>query len=263
MVISVDQLGDEIVLPSKPKRIVSLVPSQSELLFYLGLSDQIVGLTKFCVHPLSEVKSKTIVGGTKKFRFDVIDQLKPDLIIGNKEENYKEGIDSLKSKYPVWMSDIVTLDDSFDMIQKIGKITGKQESADRLVQSIQKEFNSIEKLSDQREKVVYIIWENPLMIVGNETFISSMIERIGFKNMGVHLSGRYPEISINDLKELGPDLIFLSSEPFPFKQEHKIRFEELFPSSKVELVDGEMFSWYGNRLLHAVDYFKGLWNRLN
>ena len=115
----IDHLGKQISISFPPKRIISLVPSQTELLADLGLEDRIVGITKFCIHPEPWQKTKTIVGGTKKFRFDVIDSLKPDLIIGNKEENYQGGIEQLKSQYPVWMSDIVTLKDAFAMIREI------------------------------------------------------------------------------------------------------------------------------------------------
>lgn len=248
-----DHLNRTIFLPKPPERIISLVPSQTELLVDLGLEDRIVGATKFCVHPRHLRKSKTIVGGTKNYRFDVIDSLKPDLIIGNKEENDQEGIEKLAGKYPVWMSDIFDLKDSLRMISDLGKITRAEAKSAEVISQIEKSFA---QPTAKKGTCVYLIWENPKMAAGKNTFIDSMLSVAGFENLVEKL--RYPEITDEMLIKLSPDFLLLSSEPFPFKEKHIKTFQALLPSSKIILVDGELFSWYGSRLLHAAEYFKGL-----
>lgn len=249
-----DQLNRTISIYYPPRRIVSLVPSQTELLFDLGLEEQIVGITKFCIHPFGKVKTKTKVGGTKNFRVDIIQDLKPDLIIGNKEENYEEGIRLLEKDFPVWMSDIVTLPDAFQMISSVGELTGTEMSASGLVNKIKDSFATIRKAAPK--KVLYLIWKNPWMAAGGDTFIHSMLIEIGFTN--ALNQSRYPVLTDEQLKQLDPEAIFLSSEPYPFKPTHIAELKELLPNSNIQLVDGEMFSWYGSRLLKAAHYFNTL-----
>lgn len=248
-------MGAEVVVPLNPKRIVSLVPSQTELLFDLGLDKQLQGITKFCIHPADKVKEKHIIGGTKKFRFEAIDELKPDLIIGNKEENYQEGIEKLKEKYPVWMSDIAGLADALQMIRSVGEITARQAEADQLAENIESSFSGLTKKAPKR--VLYFIWQNPHMVVAGNTFIDEMLSRIGLRNAAAGLE-RYPEVTPDQIRALDPELILLSSEPYPFKEKHISAFEELCPGVTVKVVDGEMFSWYGSRLLQATGYFNNL-----
>jgi ABC-type Fe3+-hydroxamate transport system substrate-binding protein len=248
-----DNLNRTIFLPKAPERIISLVPSQTELLVDLGLEEKIVGVTKFCVYPAHLRKSKHIVGGTKNYRFEVIDSLKPDLIIGNKEENEQEGIEKLAAKYPVWMSDIFDLKDSFRMISDLGEITGTKEKAVEVISQIEKSFA---RPVVKKGTCVYLIWENPKMAAGKNTFIDSMLSVAGFENLVEKM--RYPELTEEILVNLSPEYLLLSSEPFPFKKKHIETFQELLPTSKIILVDGELFSWYGSRLLHAADYFKRL-----
>ena len=246
-------MGNVLSLELPLRRIISLVPSQTELLYDLGLGEEVVGITKFCVHPPHWLKGKSIIGGTKKFHFDVIDQLRPDLIIGNKEENYQAGIELLQKKYPVWMSDIVTLDDALSMISSISEIAGKQGSGASLVKQINNLFKEIEPI---KSSVLYLIWKKPWMGAGKGTFIHSMLEIIGLKN--VLQSERYPELSEDEIKELNPEIVLLSSEPYPFQQKHIDELKRIVPEARVMLVDGEMFSWYGSRLLMAPDYFRSL-----
>lgn len=249
----IDQLGRSIFLPNLPERIVSLVPSQTELLVDLGLEESLVGITKFCVHPTHLRKVKTIVGGTKNYRFDVIESLNPDLIIGNKEENDQKGIEKLAESYPVWMSDIFDLNDSLRMIADLGKILGRESKALEIVVKIEASFA---EATPYKGTCVYLIWENPKMATGQNTFVDSMLSLAGFENV-IH-STRYPEITEAELIELAPEYLLLSSEPFPFEEKHVSLFKNLLPNSKVCLVDGEQFSWYGSRLLNAAAYFKRL-----
>jgi ABC-type Fe3+-hydroxamate transport system substrate-binding protein len=246
-------MGNSIVVPLPPTRIISLVPSQTELLADLGLEQEVVGITKFCVHPESW-KQKTRVGGTKIFNHQDIDRLAPDLIIGNKEENYREGIEELQKKYPVWMSDIETLADATAMIRSIGALTDRVRHADEIADQIDEVFEHVRKFSPMR--TVYLIWKKPWMAAGKNTFIDCMLSRLGLIN-AVERS-RYPGLTDPEIKQIDPDLILLSSEPYPFKEHHVKTLNELCPNAKVILVDGEMFSWYGSRLLKAPAYFETL-----
>lgn len=254
-----DQLQQPVNIPTQAQRIVSLVPSQTELLYDLGLDHEVVGITKFCIHPAEWPKRKTIIGGTKQFDFDSIQKLKPDLIIGNKEENYQEGIEMLMRYYPVWMSDIYKLDDAHTMIEQIGVLTHKQERAGQLVQEIQEQFSTIETFNGQR--VLYLIWRKPWMAAGQNTFINNMLAISGFTNCLTE--ERYPELTASAIEQLNPDFIFLSSEPYPFKEKHFVELQQILPNAKLVLVDGEMFSWYGSRLLKFPAYLHSLVHHLN
>ncbi|MCC9168518.1 helical backbone metal receptor [Pontibacter harenae] len=249
-------MDHQITLQHLPQRIVSLVPSQTELLFDLGLADRIVGVTKFCIHPKEQVKQKVKVGGTKNFHFDKIDQLQPDLIIGNKEENYKEGIEQLQQKYQVWMSDIYTLEDALRMMEQIGSITSTEARAAELIQSISQGFEDLIP-AQSTIKTAYFIWRKPYMAVGNHNIIDHMLQRCGFQNAFSDLA-RYPEVFPEQLQKANPQLILLSSEPYPFKEKHIAEFQELCPQALIKNVDGEMFSWYGSRLLHAPSYLQSV-----
>lgn len=249
-------MGREVSIPDSPQRIVSLVPSQTELLYDLGLGDRVVGVTKFCVHPAHWLKEKAIIGGTKKFRFDVIDELQPDLIIGNKEENYQDGIERLATKYPVWMSDIFNPEDALAMIRQVSTICDKEQEGSLLADKIGNELKSIEK--QDLGSALYLIWNKPYMAAGRDTFIHEVLDLAGFENCTVE--SRYPEVSESALLEMNPDHVLLSSEPYPFKEQHIEEMRALLPKARVRLVDGEIFSWYGSRLLKLPAYLKELQN---
>ncbi len=255
MPLYTDQMQRQLEVPEKPRRIVSLVPSQTELLYSLGLEAEVVGLTKFCVHPKQWRGEKQVVGGTKKFHLDKIRALEPDLIIGNKEENYREGIAALEKEFPVWMSDIFTLEDALQMMRQLGEITDRKREAETLSLQVADGFAKLESLP--AAEVLYFIWQKPYMVVGGNTFIDEMLQRCGFTNL-VAGRPRYPELSAEEIGQLNPRLILLSSEPYPFKEKHIAEFKVLCPNAQVLVVDGEMFSWYGSRLLQAVPYFQAL-----
>ncbi|MDP4285680.1 MAG: helical backbone metal receptor [Bacteroidota bacterium] len=243
----------------KYSRIISLVPSQTELLFYLGLEDEVIGITKFCVHPKKWFRNKTRVGGTKNINFKTIDQLSPDLIIANKEENEKEQIEKLAEKYDVWVTEVATLSDAIKMINDIGKLTQKSKAATTLAIQINDKFKKTETTFslNKKMKAAYFIWQNPYMVAGGDTFISNMMNYCGFENIFSNCY-RYPEIQLIELEEKHCEIILLSSEPYPFSEKHKDEIKNLFPQKKIILVDGKMFSWYGSRLLKAADYFKNI-----
>ena len=261
----VDQLGRTIAVNSKPNRIVSLVPSQTELLFTLGLDEEVVGITKFCIHPEEWFESKTRVGGTKNFKVDLIRSLNPDLIIANKEENDQALLEELMLTHTVWVSDISTLEGAFEMITSIGNMVDKAEASLKLVDEIKINFKKLEQVANNApakgKTVTYLIWNDPIMTIGHDTFIKSMIDTMGLKT-SPSTRERYPTVTLEELKKDSPDFLFLSSEPFPFNSKHQNYYADELPNTKIVLVDGERFSWYGSRLLYSADYFIDILNLL-
>lgn len=256
MTVYVDQLNRQVNIKSSPQRIVSLVPSQTELLFDLGAAGRVVGVTKFCIHPAEAIATTTIVGGTKKIKHDVIKALQPDLIIANKEENTKEDLELLMQHYPVWISDIKNLNDVFSMIANVGEIIGRENEAKKLNLEIKKGAAILaEKATSFKtgKRVAYFIWYKPWMVAANDTFIHSMLELCGWQNV-FDTRQRYPAIEIEELIKLNPEIILLSSEPFPFKTKHIDMLKAVCPNAQVILTNGEMWSWYGSRLTKALPY---------
>jgi len=258
-----DQLGRNITINYPPQRIVSIVPSQTELLFDLGLDQEVIGITKFCIHPIEKFATRTKVGGTKKLLIEKIRALKPDLIIGNKEENTQEEIELLMEEFPVWMSDISHLEDAMLAITQIGELVNREPEAAYLNHLIHAGFTDLQTLAlskNVNQNVAYLIWKDPYMFAGRDTFIDDILRKIGLQN--VVLPKRYPELNIAQLVPLKPQLVFLSSEPYPFRQKHREEIEMALPQAQVMLVDGEMFSWYGSRLVKAVEYLFHLQNEI-
>jgi ABC-type Fe3+-hydroxamate transport system substrate-binding protein len=253
----VDQLNRTVTLTQTPSRIISLVPSQTELLVALGLRKNIVGITKFCVHPKDLRKEKTIVGGTKQVDFEKIKSLKPDIIICNKEENSEEIVLQLENVAPVWVSDITTISESIEMILQLGKIFEVDGRALEITANIKLKLEGFKEYVRDfpSKKVLYLIWKNPYMAAGKNTFIDELLQINNFENIIIKKNSRYPEVSIELIKTA--ELVLLSTEPYPFKKvDANVLAEEL--NSEVKLVDGEFFSWYGSRLIKAFEYFKEL-----
>lgn len=259
-----DQIGNTITLSQTPKRIVSIVPSQTELLFDLGLEEQILGITKFCVHPYHFKQIKQVVGGTKKLHVERIRLLQPDIIIANKEENTQEIVEQLREIAPVWTANIVTIQDSLEMIAEMGRIFSVRTRAQQLIDKIEFALQDFQKFMEGRDelKAAYFIWKGPHMAAGSETFINELLKLNKFKNI-YEGRGRYPEVIIQKLRIQGdPDVVFLSSEPYPFKEEDAFEIGRFTHHAKTVFADGEMFSWHGSRLLKALPYFKQLHERL-
>lgn len=251
MILSSNDIGQR-----KYCRIVSLVPSQTELLYHLGLGTEVVGITKFCIHPQKWFREKVRIGGTKNINLKEINALAPDLIIANKEENVKEQVEQLAEKYDVYISDVNNLKEAVSMINDVGSLTGQSKKASDLNITIRNEFEKLEAISSGKRKTsaAYFIWKDPWMVAASQTFIHEMMKYAGLDNVFSNIE-RYPIISVDDLQQQNPELILLSTEPYPFKEKHKAEMKRLFPGKNVEIVDGEMFSWYGSRLLKSVEYF--------
>ncbi|HAP01605.1 MAG TPA: cobalamin-binding protein [Bacteroidetes bacterium] len=253
-----DQTGRILFFEKTPSKIISVVPSITELLYDLGLREQVIGITKFCIHPEAWFRNKIRVGGTKQLKIDLIKSLAPDLIIANMEENTRSAIETIASFTNVYISKVETIDDAYQMMSDIGEITGRKSEADKIVAGTKSAL--LELTHDTwnlKPRVLYFIWNKPKMVAGADTFISEMLNQAGFENAAsAHI--RYPELSDSEIMNMDSDLFFLSSEPFPFKEKHVEEFKRNFPGKKIILADGEMFSWYGSRMKLATDYFRQL-----
>lgn len=253
----VDQLNRTLRFEKTPSRIVSLVPSQTELLVDLGLRDQIVGVTKFCVHPVDLRSDKAVVGGTKNVKFDKISSLNPDIIICNKEENTEQMVRQLEKIAPVWISDVNTISESITMIEEFGEIFEVREKALEITSKITSELHAFQEVVKNKplRKTLYLIWRDPYMAVGRDTFINTLLDLNNFENVILAPSSRYPEVNKEIFKDA--DLVLLSTEPYPFKEDHVLKLQGEI-DAEVKLIDGEYFSWYGSRLQEAFEYFKSL-----
>lgn len=246
------------------RRIISLVPSQTELLYDLGLEDKIVGITKFCVHPYHFKSTKKIVGGTKKIHLEKIRLLLPDIVVCNKEENTKEMVEELQKIGKVWVTDIKTIEDNFKMIADFGQLFDCRTEAQKWNDKLAFARSEFDKFIQHKpiQKVVYFIWKNPYMVASTDTYINDMLKLNRFQNL-YNQEDRYPEVELNKMRLKGdPDLILLSSEPYPFKDDDAFEIGRFTHHAKTVFVDGEMFSWYGSRLLKAFAYFRTLQEKL-
>ncbi len=243
-------------LPSYPRKLISLVPSQTELLHFFGLEKEVIGITKFCIHPLEWFKNKARIGGTKTINIPMVQKLQPDLIIANKEENVKEQVEILAKEFAVWVTDVNSLEDAFIMINDIGGLTDKKKEAEKLIENVKNEFLNIPYVSIP-VRSCYVIWRNPYMTIGGDTFINDMMKRCGLNNIFSD-QHRYPKVNFDEIKNRNCELILLSTEPYPFKENNIKEMQESFTGIKIILADGEMFSWYGSRLLLVPEYFRKL-----
>jgi iron complex transport system substrate-binding protein len=252
----IDGMERRVQFSNPPRRIISLCPSITETLFELGLEDRIVGRTSYCIHPEEKVKGATVIGGTKQVDFHLIRDLQPDLIITNKEETPKEVAEVLMEEFPLFIFDVQKYNHALKMIEMLGEITNRKEVAKKMVSSIEEEFAFMPGVENNR--VAYLIWRKPYMAAGQNTFINSMLERCGFKNVLLHRNERYPAVTVEELRQLKVDYVFLSSEPFPFSEEHKEELQVGLPDVNIVLVDGQSFSWYGSKMEKAGRYFRSM-----
>ncbi len=237
-----DQLGSVISIPRNPERIISLVPSITEFLYALGMEERVVGITKFCIYPELWFQTKTRVGGTKTPDFHKIKALSPDLIIGNKEENQEDDINRLRELAPVYMSDVNSIEDMYEMIRDLATILGVEAEGPRWVEQWKAYLNR-NSHKGQGKKALYVIWKDPIMVVGKNTYIDSYLTAIGYENCVKE--ARYPVWSEN--AAYNPEVVLLSTEPYPFKESDFEYFKTLFPNAEVALISGEECSWYGVR----------------
>lgn len=241
-----------------PKRIISLVPSLTETLFDLGLEEEVVGITRFCIHPRHWHQRKKRIGGTKDFRLADIKALQPDLIIANKEENTREGIEALAKDFPVWVSDISTIQEAIESIHTLGQLCGLEAKAMALASEISASWAQLPRFPLPL-KSLYFIWKSPWMVAGKGTYIDAVLQQLGLENGCTE--SRYPVIDIDAFRGQTPDLLLFSSEPFPFKAPHWEEWQERFPKAQCMVVDGEAFSWYGSRMKASIVTLKTFVNQ--
>lgn len=253
-----DQLNRTVDIPESPNRIVSLVPSITELLFELDLEANINGRTRFCVHPGEKVNKVPVIGGVMGLNFHEIKKIEPDLILASKEENAKGEIMELSRDFPVWLSDVHNLTDALSMIQSIGSICDRQEKARAIIRQIEEEFRSLEHIPENIVRVVYLIWKNPLYTINSDTFIHDMLKKAGVENVFASKQESYPIINEKKIRDKKPDYLFLPSEPYRFNDLDVKNFGHKFPKVEIKRVDGEYFTWYGSHLIRAPSYFKQL-----
>lgn len=254
-----DGLGNELLLAGPPQRIVSLVPSQTELLFDLGAGERVVGVTKFCVHPAHARAGRRRVGGTKTPDIARIRALTPDLVLANREENRAQDVAAIAAFAPVYVTVVDTVAQALAMARAVGFALGAEAAAARLAADIEAAFGDLPRLDGLR--CAYLIWRRPWMVAGGGSFIDDVLRRLGLANV---FAGRprYPEVTAADLAAAAPDVLLLSSEPYPFKPAHGQELGQVLPRARILPVDGEMFCWPGSRLLAAAGYFRELLPRL-
>ncbi len=228
-------------------RIVSLVPSLTEFLVDIGLEKNLVGRTRFCIHPQEKVAAIPSIGGTKNPRIEKIRSLKPDWVIANKEENRKEDVEALLDFTQVFVTEIDTIEDAFHEMIQIGTLFGREKQVHQLVHSIKHE---LPKTDLKPLQTAYFIWKDPWMSVGSDTYIHDVMLRFGLKNVFSDYT-RYPSFSDDDLKKEKPDCVLLSSEPYPFTEKHVQEIQQIWPKARIECINGEWFSWYGSGMLNA------------
>lgn len=231
-----------------PDRIVSLVPSLTELLFDLGLGHRVVGRTRFCVHPKESVDKVPVIGGTKNPTIEKIRELNPDLVIANREENRKEDVELLEKGAEVLVTEIDSIDQALFTIHDIGWKCGVQEQAKEMIHNIQEMMKGVP--DEPVMTAAYFIWRDPWMSVGHDTYIHSVMNHWKLQNV-YDEKNRYPKTTLHELSLKKPELILLSSEPYPFKEKHIKEVGDACPGSNIVLVNGEWFSWYGSRMMHG------------
>lgn len=237
-------------MPPPYQKIVSLVPSLTELLMDFGLKDSLAGRTRFCVEPADEIEDIPIVGGTKNPLLDKIEQVEPDLVIANKEENREEDISYLRRLTEVELTDIRSVEDAMITIHQLGDKLDVPGQATQLNHNIN---TLIEQRPDEKPlQTIYLIWREPWMSVGHDTYIHDVMQQWNLTN-ATGYAPRYPTLTIEEMQNLQPELILLSSEPFPFKEKHIDEITPHFPDARILTVDGSWFSWYGSRMIHSFE----------
>lgn len=252
-----DALGRPVTLDASPRRIVSLVPSQTELLAHFGLDEHVVGITRFCVRPDTWRSEKTIVGGTKRINIERVAELEPDFILANHEENTPEDVEALTNLAPVYVTDVPTVPDALAMIRTVGQMVDCANAAQDLADTIAARFESLNLMPPIR--AAYLIWRDPFMTVGHDTIIHDIMTRGGFANVFADQT-RYPEVSLDALASANLDILLLPDEPFPFPQKESFSddLRRALSDATVQFVDGQLFSWYGPRLLDTPGYLTDL-----
>jgi ABC-type Fe3+-hydroxamate transport system substrate-binding protein len=234
-------------------RIVCLVPSITELVCDLGLADELVGRTGFCIHPWETVKKIPKVGGTKQLKLDRIRELAPTHAIVNVDENRREDADALAEFIPnIVVTHPLAPLDNLDLYRLLGTTFDRQAEAERLCDKFECALDELRSQTWTPQDVLYLIWRDPWMSVALDTYIAQMLALVGWRSHPVQSEDRYPTV---DPAEWGRvDRVLLSSEPYHFKERHLDEVTALAQNARVTLIDGEMTSWYGSRAIQGLRY---------
>lgn len=250
-----DHLGRQVNTVHSPKRIISICPAITETLFALGLENEIIGRTKYCIFPKGVVENVQVVGGTKQVNLEMIRELQPDLILAEKEENTEEIVHALEKIAPVFVLEVQSIEDAFRFIQTLGFLTNREQKAEQIISTCKSSFPIFTQV--QNGNAAYVIWRKPYMVVGGTTYINDVLHTLGFNNPFEKDGARYPAVTKEEFIDANLDVLFLASEPFPFKEKYIAEFQAFLPNTKIVLVDGEMF-WYGSKMITAGPYLKEL-----
>lgn len=257
----VDAIGQAHAPAAPGFRIVSLVPSLTELLIELGLRAQVVGRTGFCVHPRNRVRDIPKVGGTKDVQLDRVRTLAPTHVIVNVDENERPTVEALREFVPhIVVTHPQAPQDNFALYRLIGGLFGRAPEAERLCASLQRELDACRALDWPRERVLYLIWKDPWMTVAADTYIARTLALVGWDVPhgpgGERGAARYPTLGNLDAEIARVDRVLLSTEPFMFRDRHVAELRARFPQRPVELIDGEMTSWYGSRAIRGLAWLR-------
>ena len=266
MAARVDASGVAVELPRPPRRIVSLVPSTTEILCALGLGEALVGITVYCVEPRDVVRGKTRIGGEKNPDLEKIRTLEPDLVIANIEENVRDDIDRLRAwSIPVWVTYPRTVAEGIQLIGELGELTGSPARAAELLRDIEPLHERVRMATARRPPVTvfYPIWRGPYMTINGDTYIHDMLKVCGARNIFAERPERYPTVTLDEVAARRPDVILLPDEPFRFRRTHLADFVKYTDvpavrDGRIHLVDGKPFSWHGPRIAEALRRLPGL-----
>jgi ABC-type Fe3+-hydroxamate transport system substrate-binding protein len=247
---------------ARPARLVSLVPSMTETVFALGAGDRLVGVTRFCVRPAHARERAAVVGGTKNPNVERIVSLRPDLVLANQEENRRQDVEALRSRVPVHLAFPTTVSEARADILALGAILGEEEPAARIASAIERARNALQVDRPLPFRYLYFIWRRPFMVAGPGTFIEGFLAEAGGINVAPGDRGRYPELVMTEIEATEADVLLLSSEPYPFGEGQRLELAASFPRCRVLLVDGELLSWHGVRMIEGLPYLGSLARRI-
>jgi len=257
-----DSLNRKIELSVNPERIISLSPSISEYVFDAGGGELLVGRTRYCKYPVSHIKKVPCIGGTKSIDLDRVRLLNPDLIIASEEDNDMETLNLLAETYPVYITRVRNLNEAMENMWHLGELINREKQTLDLITKIKNQFADLKPL-EKRKRVMYIMWTNPLITVNENTLIHDVLDRCGFENVTSCFDDKYPRIDIETIEDLKPDVLLMSDDPYPFNKDHVEEMQRRFPKMKIELVNGEVFSWHESHLSKTCDYLSPFLSKLS
>lgn len=259
----IDAVGTAHAPVAESARIVSLVPSLTETLFDLGLGEQVVGRTAFCVHPADQVRAVASVGGTKTINLQKLRRARPTHVLVNIDETPRALAEELATQgLTVVVTHPIEVSDNLQLFTLLGGLFGRRQEADVLCRRFEAAYERVREQSVRlpQRRVLYLIWKDPWMTVARDTYISRMLTLVRMRTLPAECERRYPQIEFTEALLQKVDAVLFSSEPFPFKERHVSAFREAFPqhATKAIAIDAQMVSWYGSRAVRGLEYLAEL-----